>query len=35
MVVMGGLMMFVLEVCGRRGRADDIGSGCVCSPSVG
>ena len=29
MVVMGGLMMFVLEVCGRCGRcvwADDLGT---------
>ena len=35
MVVMGGLMMLVLEVCGRRGRADDVCTGGVWSLCVG
>ena len=35
MVVVGGLMMLVLEVCGRRGWADDVGTGGVWSLWVG
>ena len=27
MVIVGGLMMLVLEVCGRCGWADDVGTG--------
>ena len=29
MVVVGGLMMLILEVCGRCGWADDVGTGGV------
>ena len=32
---MGGLMMLVLEVCGRCGRADDVGTRGVWSLWVG
>ena len=35
MVVVGGLMMLVLEVCGRCGWADDVGTVCVWSLWVG
>ena len=29
MVAVGGLMILVLDVCGRRGWADDVGTGGV------
>ena len=35
MVIVGGLMMLVLEVCGRCGWADDVGTGGVWSQWVG
>ena len=35
MVVVDGLMMLVLEVCGRRGWADVVGTGGVWSSWVG
>ena len=35
MVAVGGLMMLVLEVCGRSGWADDVGTRGVWSPLVG
>ena len=35
MVAVGGLMMLVLEVCSRRGWADDVGTGGVWSLWVG
>ena len=35
MVAVGGLMMLVMEVSGRRGWADDVGTGGVWSLWVG
>ena len=35
MVAVGGLIILVLDVCGRRGWADDVGTGGVWSLCVG